>query len=32
MEHIIPVVGGGSDDLKNLAFSCSGCNNYTGRS
>lgn len=26
MEHIIPQVKGGSDDVSNLAWSCQGCN------
>lgn len=26
IEHIIPSISGGTDDLENLAFSCSGCN------
>lgn len=28
MEHIVPRVKGGSDDLSNLAYSCQGCNNF----
>lgn len=28
VEHIVPEWRGGSDDLANLAFSCSGCNTY----
>jgi hypothetical protein len=28
VEHIIPISLGGTDDLENLALSCSGCNNY----
>ena len=28
VEHIIPFVKGGTDDLENLAWSCLGCNNY----
>lgn len=28
MEHIIPQVHGGSDDLDNLALSCQGCNSH----
>lgn len=27
IEHIIPRILGGSDDLENLAFACRGCNN-----
>ena len=27
IEHIIPLVKGGTNDLDNLAFSCQGCNN-----
>lgn len=27
VEHIIPLVKGGVDDLDNLAFACQGCNN-----
>lgn len=30
VEHIVPVILGGSNDLENLAFSCSGCNNSKG--
>ena len=28
VEHILPVVKGGGDDLDNLALSCQGCNNH----
>lgn len=28
VEHIIPVSLGGTDDLENLALSCSGCNSH----
>lgn len=28
VEHIIPTVKGGTDDLDNLAFSCGGCNSH----
>lgn len=28
VEHIIPVSRGGSSELDNLAFSCSGCNGH----
>jgi HNH endonuclease len=28
VEHIIPVAKKGTDDLDNLAFSCSGCNGH----
>lgn len=28
VEHITPVVKGGTDDPENLAWSCLGCNNY----
>ncbi|MGK7925810.1 MAG: HNH endonuclease [Spirulina sp.] len=27
VEHIIPVIRGGTNDLDNLALSCQGCNN-----
>jgi hypothetical protein len=27
IEHIVPIVSGGTDDPDNLAFSCQGCNN-----
>ncbi len=27
IEHIIPQIKGGKDDLENLAFACQGCNN-----
>lgn len=30
MEHIIPLVRNGTNDLDNIAFSCSGCNNRKG--
>ncbi|MFZ4662538.1 MAG: HNH endonuclease [Caldilineaceae bacterium] len=28
IEHIIPLAGGGANDMDNLAFSCQGCNSY----
>jgi hypothetical protein len=28
VEHIVPLQGGGGDDLDNLAFACQGCNNH----
>lgn len=28
IEHILPKIKGGSNDLNNLALSCSGCNGY----
>ena len=28
IEHIIPVVRGGTNDLENLALSCQSCNNH----
>jgi hypothetical protein len=28
IEHIIPLIKNGTDDLDNLAFSCSGCNGH----
>lgn len=28
VEHIIPLAGGGRDELDNLALSCQGCNNH----
>jgi HNH endonuclease len=28
IEHIIPLIKNGTDDLYNLAFSCSGCNGH----
>jgi hypothetical protein len=28
IEHIIPIVLGGSDDFENLAYSCQGCNSF----
>jgi hypothetical protein len=28
VEHIIPIVKGGSDELDNLAYSCQRCNNH----
>jgi hypothetical protein len=27
VEHIVPRILGGTDDLDNLAFACRGCNN-----
>lgn len=27
VEHIVPRIAGGSDDMNNLALSCQGCNN-----
>jgi hypothetical protein len=30
IEHIIPLIQGGSNDLDNLAVSCGGCNNRKG--
>lgn len=30
LEHIIPLVRNGSNELDNIAFSCSGCNNRKG--
>lgn len=28
VEHIVPRVSGGLDDLENLAYACQGCNNH----
>jgi hypothetical protein len=28
VEHILPIVKGGINDLKNLALACQGCNNH----
>ena len=28
VEHIFPISKGGTDDLKNLALACQGCNGY----
>lgn len=32
VEHIIPLVRGGTNDLCNLALACYGCNNERGDS
>lgn len=32
VEHIIPLVRGGTNDLINLALACYGCNNERGDS
>lgn len=31
VEHIVPRSQGGTDDLRNLAIACSGCNHEKGR-
>jgi hypothetical protein len=30
MEHIVPLVHGGTNELNNIAFSCGGCNQFKG--
>ena len=31
IEHIIPLINNGTNELSNLAFSCGGCNNRKGQ-